>query len=125
MNQRTLKTLGEKIRMEREQRGWEKAELAQKVGVSPTYINKIENDKLMPTLDVAKRFAKVLEFSLEEVGEEVLTAEELDERLQALFTEISVEPDSHVWRCDYAAKRAWLRVLTQLKQRRRENTTKT
>ncbi len=54
----------ERIREAREARGWSTAVLAQKLRISESMLRKIEQGKLKPSIDLAKRMEKVLRIKL-------------------------------------------------------------
>ncbi|MCI0456191.1 MAG: helix-turn-helix domain-containing protein [Gemmataceae bacterium] len=53
-------TLGAVIRDARQRLGWTQTELAQRVGVDPSAIAKLEKDVLLPRLDLTHALAKLL-----------------------------------------------------------------
>ncbi|EPE82870.1 DNA-binding helix-turn-helix protein [Leptospira noguchii str. 1993005606] len=57
--------LGTNIRSLRSKKGWSQSELADKVGVHLTHINRIENGKYLPSLDTVVLLAEALESSLD------------------------------------------------------------
>lgn len=78
--------LGEKIRAARETLGLTKYAAAAQVGISATYWGKIEENKSVPTVDVASRIKRVLKMSadtfFETSDQEVLTPGELDAAIE-------------------------------------------
>jgi putative transcriptional regulator len=57
--------LANRLRTERELRGWTQAELAARVGVSRKTINTIENGVFIPSTLIALKIAKSFECSVE------------------------------------------------------------
>nr|WP_235592152.1 helix-turn-helix domain-containing protein [Leptospira noguchii] len=57
--------LGTNIRSLRSKKGWSQTELAEKIGVHLTHINRIENGKYLPSLDTVVLLADALESSLD------------------------------------------------------------
>ncbi|WP_347814679.1 helix-turn-helix domain-containing protein [Leptospira noguchii] len=57
--------LGTNIRSLRSKKGWSQTELAEKIGVHLTHINRIENGKYLPSLDTVVFLADALESSLD------------------------------------------------------------
>lgn len=57
--------LGTNIRSLRSKKGWSQSELADKIGVHLTHINRIENGKYLPSLDTVVLLAEALESSLD------------------------------------------------------------
>lgn len=60
-------SLGEKLRLLREQKGWTLSEFAQKAAVSVSYLSEIERGNVYPAIDTLKRIASVLEVSLQDL----------------------------------------------------------
>lgn len=61
----------DRIREAREARGWSTAVLAQKLRISETMLRKIEQGKIKPTIDLAKRIEKLLGIRLLEPIDEI------------------------------------------------------
>lgn len=59
--------LANRLREEREFRGWTQAELAERVGVSRKTINTIENAVFVPSTLTALKIAEALERSVEQL----------------------------------------------------------
>jgi putative transcriptional regulator len=59
--------LANRLRAEREFRGWTQAELAERVGVSRKTINTIENAVFVPSTLTALKIAEALERSVEQL----------------------------------------------------------
>lgn len=57
--------LKENIRKLRSEKGWSQTDLAKKIGIHLTHINRIEKGKINPSLDVAAKIAEALEVSLD------------------------------------------------------------
>jgi len=55
---------GERIAGARESRGWTRAALAQKLRISETMLRKIEQGKMKPSIDLARRIEKLLGIQL-------------------------------------------------------------
>ncbi|AXR62923.1 helix-turn-helix domain-containing protein [Leptospira mayottensis] len=60
-----VEKLGTNIRSLRSKKGWSQTELADKIGVHLTHINRIENGKYLPSLDTVVLLAEALESSLD------------------------------------------------------------
>jgi transcriptional regulator with XRE-family HTH domain len=60
-------SLGTNIKLRRVQIGMPAKELAERVGVSPSYISKIESDVLSPSLELLSRLVKELDVSYGEL----------------------------------------------------------
>ncbi|MBX3229832.1 MAG: helix-turn-helix transcriptional regulator [Labilithrix sp.] len=58
-------TVGEAIRRSRQEHGWTQALLAEKAGLSPNYIARLERGELGPSLFVANRICGALTIDLE------------------------------------------------------------
>jgi transcriptional regulator with XRE-family HTH domain len=58
--------VSKKIRSIREKNGLTQAELARRVGVSRSYINKIENGEAKPSLALLERIASILGVSIKD-----------------------------------------------------------
>jgi DNA-binding XRE family transcriptional regulator len=56
-----------RIRQRREELGLTQAELAKKLGISTTYLSKIENERKPINVVLAIRIAKALESTVEEI----------------------------------------------------------
>lgn len=64
---RILKQVGKKIKKYREQKGYTQEELAEKIGVTPTYIGFIEQGLRNPSLKTADKIARVLGVKLSNI----------------------------------------------------------
>lgn len=60
----TGETFGQRLRCAREQAGLTQGELAEKAGINRVSLNRIENDKAIPALDVAFRLADAVGVTL-------------------------------------------------------------
>jgi putative transcriptional regulator len=58
--------VSEKLRTIRKKNGLTQAELARRVGVSRSYINKIENGEAKPSLSLLERIASILDVSIKD-----------------------------------------------------------
>jgi transcriptional regulator with XRE-family HTH domain len=58
--------VSEKLRTIRKKNGLTQAELARRVGVSRSYINKIENGEAKPSLTLLERIASILGVSIKD-----------------------------------------------------------
>jgi transcriptional regulator with XRE-family HTH domain len=58
--------VSEKLRTIRKKNGLTQAELARRVGVSRSYINKIENGEAKPSLALLERIASILGVSIKD-----------------------------------------------------------
>jgi ribosome-binding protein aMBF1 (putative translation factor) len=59
--------VGDGIRRARQEHGWTQAVLADKAGLSPNYIARLERGELGPSLFVANRICEALTIALEEL----------------------------------------------------------
>jgi putative transcriptional regulator len=59
--------LRNKIAYYRSKKGWTQIELANKLGISPFYLNKIERGKKDPSIRLAIRIARYLEVRLDDL----------------------------------------------------------
>ena len=64
MNTKILETLGKHIKYLRRTKGLTQSELADKIGVHPTYIGKIEGGKSNPSTTLLFQISRVLKVSL-------------------------------------------------------------
>ncbi len=53
--------IGEALRLLRIFNGYKSAELAEKLGISQSYVSEIENNKKQPTMDILDKYASVFE----------------------------------------------------------------
>ena len=53
--------VGEALRLLRIFNGYKSAELAEKLGISQSYVSEIENNKKQPTMDILDKYASVFE----------------------------------------------------------------
>jgi transcriptional regulator with XRE-family HTH domain len=61
--------LGKKVTAAREARGWSKADLARKAGVSPSYVTRIEQGKFdRPSIDLVGSIASALKLSVADLA---------------------------------------------------------
>ena len=58
-------TVGERIRVARQQRGWTQVELAEAAGLSSNYVARLERGELGASLFVAMRIAEALGITLD------------------------------------------------------------
>jgi len=56
-----------RVRELREQKGWTQQELAEATGVSRQSINSIENNRYVPSLELALTFARVFKRATDEI----------------------------------------------------------
>lgn len=67
-----MDTLKEKIKYYREKKNISKSKLAQEIGVSPSYITRLENgEKKSPSLDIKFKLANVLNIPISELSDNV------------------------------------------------------
>ena len=59
--------LANRLKTEREARGWTQAELAARVGVSRKTVNTVENRVFTPSATLAIKLAEALELSVEQL----------------------------------------------------------
>lgn len=57
-------SIGERVRSEREKRGYTGVALAEKAGISPAMVSQIEKDQAEPSLDTLENVAKALDVSV-------------------------------------------------------------
>lgn len=60
-------TLGEKLKMLREKKGWSKYRLSKESGVAPITITKIERGEIYPELETLLKLAEALDVDVEEL----------------------------------------------------------
>ena len=53
--------VGEALKLLRIFNGYKSAELAEKLGISQSYVSEIENNKKQPTMDILDKYASVFE----------------------------------------------------------------
>ncbi len=53
--------IGEALRLLRIFNGYKSAELAEKLGISQSYVSEIENNKKQPTMDILDKYASIFE----------------------------------------------------------------
>lgn len=53
--------VGEALRLLRIFNGYKSAELAEKLGISQSYVSEMENNKKQPTMDILDKYASVFE----------------------------------------------------------------
>lgn len=53
-------TLGDRLKAARERRGWTQTELANALGLSSTYVRRVEQEDILPRQSMLKRIAEVL-----------------------------------------------------------------
>jgi transcriptional regulator with XRE-family HTH domain len=59
--------VGEAVRRARQSRGWTQAELAERAGLSPNYVARLERGELGPSLLVAHMLCDTLEIAVSEL----------------------------------------------------------
>lgn len=59
--------LGEKIRQIRKSKGLTQEQLAEQIGIDNKHLSRIEKGRHMPTYNIIKRLAKVLDFDIFEI----------------------------------------------------------
>jgi len=117
--------LAEEIRRAREKIGKSKNAVAELVGVSATYWDKIETGESVPTLDVVARIEKALNMPTgaltKSVGDEALMPKELDVAIEYavnnLFGSLPYNADSLIEfgkKLKYREKRAFLQSLKEV-----------
>ncbi len=67
MNTKILEKLGQNLRKYRIDRGLTQEFLAEKVGIHPTYVGKIENGKNNPSVKLLYKISRVLKVSLSDL----------------------------------------------------------
>lgn len=63
--QRTRESIGEMFTEERQRQGLTVRQLAEKAGISPSQLSKIENGRVNPTIDIISAIANALGFDVE------------------------------------------------------------
>ncbi len=61
--------LGEKIRQIRKSKGLTQEQLAEKIGIDNKHLSRIEKGRHMPTYNIIKKLAKVLDFDIYAIDE--------------------------------------------------------
>ena len=61
------RSLGKKLRLLRNERGWTSEYFAERAGLHPTYISSLENGNRNPTLNVVGALARALSISISEL----------------------------------------------------------
>ena len=115
-------TFGSRVRSEREKQNLSKSALADKVGISTPYVDKIETGESVPTVDIAGRIAKVLGIPLEKIFGEIMTLEEIDQEIGRLLQNIDIqfEPDFAFKGFGYKHKRAVLQLLRRIEEQHKK-----
>lgn len=67
VNSRKIKSIGERVRKARKERGLTQERLAEIVGVSSTYIGFIEQGQRVPSIKTADKLARVLKITLSDL----------------------------------------------------------
>ena len=84
--ERTVSALGAKVAAARAERGWSLAQLAQRAGISPAAVHKIEKSGMTPTIaslmKIAAALGKSVAFFVEEPSIPDVTVVRADERAQ-------------------------------------------
>ncbi len=70
------RSVGERLRARRLERGWTLAETAQAAAISVSYLSSIENGRSLPSLPILGRVVEALELSLSELLSDVTTRPE-------------------------------------------------
>ena len=83
---RTEGNLGAKVRVLRRSQGMTQAELARRLGISPSYLNLIEHNRRSFTADLLVKLAKILPVNLKTFSSEH------DERAMAELIEVFGDP---------------------------------
>ena len=101
--------IGSIIKAERKKRGWSQKQLADRCGITVTYLSLIENDKKEPTVSLLRTFAENLNFPLpillfmslddDDIPESKkeffnIVKPSIDSMLQNLITHEDVNPES-------------------------------
>lgn len=86
-------SLGEKIAMLRKQNKLSQAELAQRIEVSRDAIGKYERNDILPTIEKARKIARVLSVSLDFLVSEDEQQELLDKEVTERIKELQKLPD--------------------------------
>jgi transcriptional regulator with XRE-family HTH domain len=116
-----MMSLAETIRSARLERGLTKNAVAESVGVSPAYWDKIEKGESIPTVDVAARIKKVMELPAEIFfqSSEALTSGEMDRALetqakQLMGTRYNDDSIIDIKKLKYREKKVVLRFLKRV-----------
>lgn len=80
--------LGEIISSTRKSKGYKQGFIANKIGVTQTYLSQIEKDKKEPTLSLLKKIASSLEIPLPIMFFLALEEEDIPEKKREIFGEI-------------------------------------
>lgn len=88
MERRNQEQLGRYLRVLRRQQNLTQEQLAERAGIHPTFVSRIESGRAMPSLDVLARVARALGVSSADVLRATLDAEWPPERTEDLRTEI-------------------------------------
>ncbi|MDQ0162718.1 helix-turn-helix domain-containing protein [Aeribacillus alveayuensis] len=73
------KTIGERIRNFRKQKGWSQEELADKASLHSTYIGQIERGEKNATIESIEKIANALEVSLEDLFKSIQPIEKKED----------------------------------------------
>lgn len=59
--------LGEKLKLLRQEKGWNQPELAEQLGIEQSYLSKLENGKAIPSADTFQRILEAFDLTVEEM----------------------------------------------------------
>jgi XRE family transcriptional regulator, master regulator for biofilm formation len=65
-----MKGFGIRIRALRKGKGWTQEELAQRLGVTHTYVSKVESERTIPPIERLQEFAEILDVSIVDLLED-------------------------------------------------------
>ena len=83
-----MPTLGTKVKVLREKKGWSKYRLSKESGVATTTITKIERDEIHPELETILKLAKALDVEVDELVAGTDRTTTLEEKIKELFKNI-------------------------------------
>lgn len=69
VNARRIKTVGERVKKARKNKGYTQEELAEKIGLSTGYIGFIEQGQRLPSIKTADKLARILGIKLSDLFE--------------------------------------------------------
>jgi len=69
---KSRKQIGDHIKIARKSNGWTQKKLAQKVGITSSYISRLETDGVYPSDELAKKLARVLRLNEKEFRKDAL-----------------------------------------------------
>ena len=58
---------GDKIKQLRKEKGWSQTKVAQKMGVSKSYVSKLENSNRRGSLDIVTKLSEIYKVDIEQI----------------------------------------------------------